>query len=90
VEINMVTIVSAVLSAVITGTLTLAGVVITTKSTQQKMQADLEKAQAVTRTELKELTREVREHNNFAKRMPVVEEQIRIINQKIAELERRR
>lgn len=86
----MVTIVSAVLSAVITGTLTLAGVVITTKSTQQKMQADLEKAQAVTRTELKELTREVREHNNFAKRMPVVEEQIRIINQKIAELERRR
>ena len=86
----MVTIVSAVLSAVITGTLALVGIVITTKSTQQKMHSDLEKSQAVTQTELKELTREVREHNNFAKRMPVVEEQIRIINQRISELERRR
>lgn len=86
----METVLSAVLSALITGFLALAGVVVTNKSGQQKMQSELEKSQAVTRTELKELTREVREHNNFAKRMPVVEEQIRIINDKICELERRR
>lgn len=86
----MATVLSAVLSALITGSLALAGVILTTKSGQQKMQTELEKSQAVTQTELKELTREVREHNNFAKRMPVVEEQIRIINGKISELERRR
>ena len=45
------------------------------------------KSQAVTETKLDELTREVREHNNFAKRMPVVEEQIKVINHRIADLE---
>ncbi len=85
----MEAIVSAVLSALITGSLSLLGVVVTTKTGQQKMQAELEKAQAVTQTELKELTREVREHNNFAKRMPVVEEHIKTINQRFNELERR-
>ena len=46
------------------------------------------KSQAVTETKLDELTREVREHNNFARRMPVVEEQIKVINHRIADLER--
>ena len=46
------------------------------------------RAQAVTDTKLEELTREVREHNGFARRMPVVEEQIRVINHRIAELEK--
>ena len=45
------------------------------------------KAQAVTDTKLEELTREVREHNNFARRMPVVEEQIKVINHRIEDLE---
>ncbi|MBO7325911.1 MAG: hypothetical protein J6U74_00160, partial [Clostridia bacterium] len=45
------------------------------------------KAQAVTETKMEELTREVREHNNFARRMPVVEEQIKVINHRIDDLE---
>ena len=45
------------------------------------------KSQAVTDTKLEELTREVREHNNFARRMPVVEEQIKVINHRIKDLE---
>ena len=48
----------------------------------------LEISQAVTTTKLEELTREVREHNNFAKRMPVIEEQIKAINHRIDDLEK--
>ena len=48
------------------------------------------RAQAVTETRLEDLTREVREHNNFARRMPVVEEQIKVINHRIEDLERNR
>ena len=66
----------AIIAAVITGSLTLIGVLIANN-----------KAQAVTDTKLEELTREVREHNNFARRMPVVEEQIKVINHRIADLE---
>ena len=47
------------------------------------------KSQAVTETQLDELTREVREHNGFARRMPVVEEQIKVINHRVADLENR-
>lgn len=47
------------------------------------------KAQAVTDTKLEELTREVREHNNFARRMPVVEEKIKVLNHRIDDLEKR-
>lgn len=66
----------AVLVALISGGLTLVGVLIANSRTQ-----------AVTDTKLEELTREVREHNNFAKRMPVVEEQIKVINHRIEDLE---
>lgn len=62
--------------AVITGTLSLCGVLVSNRKTQ-----------AVTETKIEELTREVREHNNFARRMPVVEEQIKVINHRIADLE---
>nr|DAI62859.1 MAG TPA: hypothetical protein [Caudoviricetes sp.] len=51
------------------------------------MQATLEQKQAVTDTKIEELTREVREHNGFARRMPVVEEQIKVINHRIKDLE---
>lgn len=66
----------AVLVALITSGLTLLGVIVANSKTQ-----------AVTDTKLEELTREVREHNNFAKRMPVVEEQIKVINHRIEDLE---
>ena len=66
----------AVLVAMITGGLTLLGVIIANGKTQ-----------AVTEAKLEELTREVREHNNFARRMPVVEEQIKVINHRVADLE---
>ena len=59
---------------------------------QQSRDADarLDKAQAVTDTKLDELTREVREHNNFARRMPVLEEQIKVANHRIADLEQKK
>ena len=65
-----------IIVALITGGVTLVGVLISNQ-----------KAQAVTDTKLEELTREVREHNHFAKRMPVVEEQIKVINHRIDDLE---
>ena len=65
-----------IIVALITGGVTLVGVLISNQ-----------KAQAVTETRLDELTREVREHNNFARRMPVVEEQIKVINHRISDLE---
>lgn len=66
----------SILTAIITGGVTLMGVLIANG-----------KSQAVTETKLDELTREVREHNNFARRMPVVEEQIKVINHRINDLE---
>jgi hypothetical protein len=77
-----------IVSAVITGVLALAGVIITSITGNKKIEKKLEIAQAVTDCKIEELTREVREHNNFAHRMPVVEEQIRVINHRIADLEK--
>ena len=68
-----------VAGALITGVLTLVGVLISNG-----------RAQAVTETKLEELTREVREHNNFAQRVPVVEEQIRGLGQRVEKLEKHR
>lgn len=65
-----------IIVALITGGITLLGVLISNG-----------KAQAVTETKLEELTREVREHNNFAHRVPVMEEQIKVINHRIQDLE---
>ena len=67
------------IGSVIVGALTLIGVL-----------ASNSRAQAVTETKLEDLTREVREHNNFARRMPVVEEQIKVINHRMGDLERMR
>ena len=77
----------AVLIALITGGLSLLGVIITSNKTTKDVEAKLEKQQAVTDTKLEELTREVREHNNFARRVPVLEEQIKVVNHWIADLE---
>ena len=77
----------AILVALITGGLSLAGVILTNMSSSRKVESTLEKNQAVIDTKIEELTREVREHNNFARRMPVVEEQVKIINHRIDDLE---
>lgn len=76
-----------ILVALITGGCSLVGVVITNIASNRKIQSKLETAQAVTDCKIDELTREVREHNNFAKRMPVVEEQIKVINHRLKDLE---
>ena len=76
-----------IISALITGTLALIGVVITNSASNRQMQHKLDLAQAVTNEKISELTREVREHNNFARRMPVVEEKIKVINNRIDDLE---
>lgn len=77
----------AIIVALITGGLSLAGVVITCLATAKKSEKAAAVAQAVTDTKIDELTREVRAHNNFAQRMPVVEEQIKVINHRINDLE---
>lgn len=78
----------AILVALITGGLSLAGVIATGLITARKSENAIKIAQAVTDTKIQELTREVREHNNFARRMPVVEEQIKVMNHRITDLER--
>ncbi len=77
----------AVLAAVITGGMSLAGVIITGLVTARKSENTMRIAQAITDTKIDELTREVREHNGFARRMPVVEEQIRVIHHRLKNLE---
>ena len=74
--------------ALITGGLSLAGVVVTCLATARKSEKSMVVAQAVTDTKIQELTREVRLHNNFAQRVPVVEEQIKVINHRLTDLER--
>lgn len=80
-------ILETVISAVITGALALIGVIITNSASNRQMQHKLDLSQAVTNEKISELTREVREHNNFARRMPVVEEKIKVINNRIDDLE---
>lgn len=77
----------AIIAAAVTGLLSLIGTVITVLAANSKTNETLKVSQAVTDTKIDELTREVREHNNFARRMPVVEEQIKIINNRIKDLE---
>ena len=77
----------SIIVALITGGLSLVGVVITCLVTAKKSEKAAAVAQAVTDTKIDELTREVRLHNGFAQRMPVVEEQINTINRRIGNLE---
>lgn len=78
-----------IIVAIISGVVTLAGVILSNMAAGRKTQSQIEIAQAVTDTKIDELTREVREHNNFAKRIPVVEEQIKVINHRIGDLEQK-
>ena len=76
-----------IIAAIITGVLSLVGVVISNLAANAKMQKELEKAQAVTDTKIEELTREVRKHNNFARRVPVLEEKAKVADHRISDLE---
>ena len=76
----------AVIVALITGGMSLLGVVVTCLATAKKSERKQEIAQAVMQTQLESLTREVRAHNHFAQRMPVVEQQIQVMNTQIREL----
>lgn len=76
-----------IIAAIITGVLSLIGVVISNLAANAKMAKELEKAQAVTDTKIEELTREVREHNNFARRVPVLEEKAKVADHRISDLE---
>ena len=78
-----------ILAALITGGLSLLGVLAAGNRSARAMEARLEKAQAVTGTKLEELTREVRIHNNFAMRVPVLEEQLKAAERRISQLEHR-
>lgn len=79
--------VDAIVVALITGGLSLIGVIITNLAGQQQTEQKLATAQAVTDTKIEELAREVRKHNDFAQRVPVLEEQIKVANHRIADLE---
>lgn len=78
----------SIIVAAITGGLALVGVVISNNSAANKTQAQISTAQAVTDTKLEELTREVRLHNNFAQRIPVIEEQMKVVNHRVGDLEK--
>lgn len=79
---------ATVLASLITGLLSLAGVMLSNLLSDRRWENALRTAQAVTDEQLRQLTREVREHNNFARRMPVVEEQIKVINHRLEDLEK--
>ena len=80
----------SIIVAIITGGLSLIATIVSNNRTAQSMDAKLDKQQAVTETKLEELTREVRAHNNFAQRVPVLEEQIKVVNHRIEDLEKER
>jgi Flp pilus assembly protein TadB len=78
----------SIIVALITGGLSLVGVVITCLATSKKQEKAAAVAQAITDTKLEELTREVREHNNFALRMPTVEQEIKNLERRVDILEK--
>ena len=74
-------------AAVVVGLLSLVGVMISNNRANSKMQNDIKTAQAVTDERISELTREVRLHNDFARRIPVIEEQLKVANHRVSDLE---
>lgn len=79
---------TGIIVAIITAVSSVAAVIITNIASNRKMQQQLEVSQAVTNTKLEALTNEVRAHNNFAQRIPVIEEKIAVANHRIDDLER--
>ena len=79
--------VESIVVALISGGLSLIGVILSNAAAARRTEQKIETAQAVTDTKLDELTREVRAHNNFAQRVPVLEEQIKVANHRLSDLE---
>ena len=79
---------STIIVSIISGIVTIVTVIINTRASNKDVTHKLDTQQAVFETKLDGLTSEVREHNNFARRMPVVEEQIKVINHRLEDLER--
>lgn len=77
----------AITVALITGGLSLIGVIIASISGNRRAEEKLRVAQAITGAKIEELTREVRKHNNFAEKIPVIQEQIKVVNHRLADLE---
>ena len=78
-----------IIAAARTGVLSFLGVLFTNIASNRKIEHRLETEQAVTNTKIEELTREVRLHNNFAQRVPVIEEQVKVINHRLTDLEKK-
>ena len=76
-------------TTIIVSLLALLGVIVTNWGSNRKAASEAALRQAVTDTKIEQLTLEVREHNNFARRLPVVEEQIKVINHRIEDLEKK-
>lgn len=76
-----------IIVAIISALATVGAVVVANRMSNREIQHKIETHQAVTDTKLDNLTAEVKEHNNYAKRMPVVEEQIKVINHRLEDLE---
>mgnify|MGYP001029711974 CR=1 FL=1 len=79
----------SIIVALISGGLALIGVIFTNSQSNKKIEHQLETHQAVTDTKIEELTREVREHNNFAQRVPVLEEHMKRVDARLDKLERK-
>ena len=77
----------SIVSALIAGGLALIGVIITNSTSNKQIENKLITAQAVTDTKIDNLTEEVKKHNNFASKVPVIEEQIKVINHRLEDLE---
>ena len=77
-----------IIVAIIAGIASVIGVVLTNRTANQKIVAKIETAQAVTDTKIEELTREVREHNNFARRVPVLESQMQELTRRVDNVEK--
>ena len=74
-------------ASVLVGALSLIGVILTNSHANNKMQNEMKTAQAVTDERLEELTREVRQHNDFARRIPVLEEKLKVTSHRLSDLE---
>ena len=77
------------ITTILVAVLALVGVVVTNWGSNRKAASEAATRQAVTDTKIERLTEEVRSHNNFARRLPVVEEQIKVINHRIEDLEKK-
>lgn len=78
------------IGTIFVGICSVLGVVITNNKANRDFDAKLDKAQAITDYKIEELTREVRLHNDFAKRIPVIEEQMKVVNHRIEDIEKQR